>query len=751
MQAKEILKYHSSPRPGKIEIVPSKSCLTQRDLATAYTPGVAEVCKAIRDNESAVYDYTGKGNLVAVITNGTAVLGLGNQGPAVAKPVMEGKAVLFKRFADIDAIDIELGITDPEAMVKTIQAISPTFGGINLEDIRAPDCFYVEENLRKSLDIPVFHDDQHGTAIIVNAAFLNALELTGRKIGNTKVVFSGAGAAATSVANLMLSFGLKRENLILVDIDGVVYKGRAKGMNPYLDKLATTSKVRTLEEALREADAFVGLSVKGIVTKAMLKSMKKDPIVFALANPDPEIAYETAREARKDVVLATGRSDYPNQVNNVLGFPFIFRGALDVRAKEINEDMKKAAVLALRELAKEEVPEIVSKAYGDETFHFGRDYLIPKPFDPRVLLWVAPAVAKAAMDSGVARKPIADLGKYREFLERLLGREHEVMRPIFNQAKRNPKRIVFPEGENEKILDACRTIIEEGIARPILLGPVAKIRKQAERMDLDLKQIDILEPMESKNNRAYAKALHKLRERKGMTAILAQKWVNRRDYFAAMMVNQGDADGLVTGFSRPYAEAIRPSLQVLGPKGPGALVCGLTIVIFKNQHFFFADTAVNVDPSAEKLVATTRLVADWVKAFNIEPRIALLCFSNFGSAPHFISDKIQQAVATLHRENPDLIVDGEMQAETAVTERVLKMTYPFTRLQEPANTLIFPGLNSGNIAVGLLSKLGGAQIIGPILLGMAKPANVLQMGCSVQDIVNLTAFTVAESQRRERK
>lgn len=751
MQSKEILKYHAHPRPGKIEIIPSKPCVTQHDLSTAYTPGVAEVCRAIEADNAAVYEYTGKGNLVAIITNGTAVLGLGNQGPLVAKPVMEGKAVLFKRFADIDAIDIELNLTDPDAIVRTVKALEPGFGGINLEDIRAPDCFYIEENLRKSMKIPVFHDDQHGTAIIVTAAFLNALEVTNRKIEKTRVVFAGAGAAATAVANLFLNFGLERKNLIMVDLHGVVYKGRTVGMNPYLEKLATDSPVRNLDEAIKGADAFIGLSVKGVLKPDHLKSMAKNPIVFALANPDPEISYEEAIAARKDSVIATGRSDYPNQVNNVLGYPFIFRGALDVRAREINEEMKKAAVLALTELAKEEVPETVSKAYGDEVFRFGRNYLIPKPFDSRALLWVAPAVAKAAMASGVAQKPIEDFDRYRENLEKLLGSEHEVMRPIFNKAKRDPKRIVFPEGDSDKIIEACRVIVEEGIAHPILLGPPDKILKQAERMDLDPKSVTIIDHYNSPQLRTYSKLLHKLRERRGLTAVMAQKWVMRRNYYAAMMVHVGDADGLVSGFTRPYGEAIRPVLQILGPKEAPRLVCGLTMMLFKNQRFFFADTAVNIDPGAEQLVTITKLVADRVRAFDIEPRIALLCYSNFGSSPHFISEKIQHAVSILHRDYPDLLVDGEMQADTAISERFLKMTFPFSRLQEAANILIFPGLNSGSIAVSLLAKLGNASAIGPILLGMEKPANVVQMGCAVRDIVNLTALTVVESQRKSVK
>lgn len=747
MQPKEILNYHAYPRPGKIEIVPSKPCATQRDLSTAYTPGVAQVCHEIKRDPSTVYDYTAKGNLVAVITNGSAVLGLGNQGPYVAKPVMEGKAVLFKRFADIDAIDIELNLTDPDEIIKTVQALEPTFGGINLEDIKAPDCFYIEESLRKTMKIPVFHDDQHGTAIIVAAAFLNALSLTNRKIEDVKIVFTGAGAAATAVANLVLSFGVRREHLIMIDIDGVVYKGREIGMNPYLERLATDSPVRNLKEALVGADAFIGLSVKGLLKPDYLKSMAKDPIVFALANPDPEIAYDEAKAVRPDVIIATGRSDYPNQVNNVLGFPFIFRGALDVRAKEINEEMKKAAVLALVELAQEEVPEAVSTAYADETFRFGRDYLIPKPFDPRALLWVAPAVAKAAMASGVAQKPIDNFDAYREKLERLISRELEVMRPIFNIAKRNPKRIVFPEGDHEKILEACRTIVEEGIARPIVLGAEEMILKQAARMDLDPALITIIDPWISPRLRVYAKALHKMRERQGLTAVMAQKLMSRRNYFGAMMIELGDADGMVSGFTRPYAESIRPILQVLGPKGQGRLVCGLTMLVFKNQKYFFADTAVNIDPTAEQLATITRLVANRVRMFDVDPRVALLSFSNFGSSPHFISEKIQRAVSILHQEEPDLVVDGEMQADTAISEKFLKMTYPFSKLQEEANTLIFPGLNSGSIAVSLLAKLGGAHAIGPILLGMRKPANVVQMGCSVRDLVNVTAFTVSESQQ----
>lgn len=744
------LDYHAEGRPGKIAVVPTKPVGTQRDLSLAYSPGVAEPCRAIAENPDDVFRYTARGNLVAVVSNGTAVLGLGNLGPLGAKPVMEGKGVLFKRFADIDVFDIEVDSQNPDEIVRFCEMLEPTVGGINLEDIAAPDCFYIEEQLIKRLSIPVFHDDQHGTAIISGAALLNALEITGRRIEDVRVVFSGAGAAAIATAEHYVRLGVQRENVIMCDREGVVSTSRLKDLDPYKARFAQDTELRTLADAMRGADVFVGLSVKGAVSQDMVKSMADRPIVFALANPDPEIMPEEVAEVRPDAIIATGRTDYPNQVNNVLGFPFIFRGALDVRASAITEEMKMAATRALADLAKEDVPEAVAAAYGQTTFEFGPDYLIPKPFDPRVLLWVSPAVAQAAIDSGVARQPVEPVS-YRHRLEARLGRRREVMRDLILRAQRDPKRIVFPEGENERIIRAAVQLAEEGIAKPILLGRKDRIHARADALHADISCLEILEHWVDDDRReAYAQKFFTKRQRKGVTLDEARDIMRSPRYFASMMVLEGDADGLVAGQEVNYPETIRPALEVIGTAPEVKHVAGLYIMILQHELMFFADTTVNITPDAETLAEIALLSAGFVQRLGIEPQMAMLSFSNFGSSRHPEADKVRDAVQRVKQLAPDLVVDGEMQADTAVAPAILERIFPFSSLQQRANTLIFPDLNSANIAYKLLARVGGAEAIGPILLGMAKPVHVLQRGSEAADIVNLTAIAVVDAQERVR-
>ena len=746
----DALDYHTKGRPGKIEVIATKPCLTQLDLSLAYTPGVAEPCREIVRDSSEAYRYTAKGNLVAVISNGTAVLGLGDIGPLAGKPVMEGKGVLFKRFSDIDVFDIEINEKDPEKFVEIVKSLEPTFGGINLEDIKAPECFYIEQKLVEEMEIPVFHDDQHGTAIIASAGLLNALELAGKKIEDVKVVFCGAGASAIAIANLFLDLGARLDNIIMVDSKGVIYKGREKGMNPYKEKFARETDLRTLAEAMKGADVFIGVSVKGMVTKEMVRSMADNPIVFAMANPDPEIPYPDAKEARDDIIMATGRSDYPNQVNNVLGFPFIFRGALDVHARKINKEMKLAAARALAQLAREDVPEGVCKAYGVDRIVFGRDYIIPKPLDPRVLLWEAPAVAKAAMDTGVARHYIEDMDEYREKLERLINPASRVTNAIIHKASKAPKRIVFPEGVEEKIIRACATMVKQGICRPILIGPKEKVLQKMERIGLSQKEADIIEPSQCDYTEKYRDELYEMRKRKGMTFAKAKKEILRPNVFGSMMVHMGEADGLVSGLTSNYPDTLRPALQIVGIKEGVNRVSGLYMLIMKKGLYFFADTTVNPNPTAEELAEIAICAADTARYFDVEPRVAMLSFSNFGSTPHEFTNKVRKATEIASIRRPDLIIDGEMQADTATNKDILK-EYPFCRLKSEANVLIFPNLDAGNISYKLMIQLGGAFPIGPLLIGMRKPVNILQMGASVSDIVNVAAITVIEAGDNPRK
>jgi malate dehydrogenase (oxaloacetate-decarboxylating)(NADP+) len=743
----EALEYHSRGRKGKVEVVPSKPCRTQEDLSLAYSPGVAEPCLEIAKDPENVYEYTTKGNLVAVISNGTAVLGLGDIGPLAGKPVMEGKGVLFKRFADIDVFDIEVDAKDPGAFVDTVARIAPTFGGINLEDVKAPECFVIEEELKKRLKIPVFHDDQHGTAIISAAALLNALEIAGKKIETAKVVFLGAGASAIACARLYLSYGIRRENLRMVDKSGVIHAGRTADMNEYKAQFAVETKERSLTDALDGADVLVGLSAKGLVSGEMLKKMKKNPIVFALANPEPEITPEEARAARPDVIMATGRSDYPNQVNNVLGFPFIFRGALDVRATEINEAMKKAASQALAALAKMDVPDSVSKAYGGQEFRFGRDYLIPKPFDFRVLLWVAPAVAEAAMTSGVAHKPITDMAAYLRRLESMLSRTREVMGVVIRKARQNPKRIVFPEGEHPKVLRAAKILVEEGICRPILLARPEEVEPLARELQLPMDQIEFVHARSSPRLPEYARLLEERRRRRGSTAGDAWKQAGSRNTFGPLMVEAGDADGVISGLTQHYPDTIRPALQIVGTAPGVRRVSGLYVLVFKDRTFFFADTTVNIDPTAEDLAEIALLTADAVHRFDLEPRIAMISFSNFGSNTHENALKVKRAVEIVKRARPDLPIDGEMQADYAVVPELLEAEYPWAAVRRP-NVLIFPDLQSANAAYKLVWRLAGAEAIGPILMGMRKPVHVLQRAVEVADIVNMAAIAVVDAQEK---
>jgi len=746
----DALEYHRlKGKPGKIAIVPTKPMDTQRDLSLAYSPGVAEPVLEIEKNPSDAYEYTSKGNLVAVISNGTAILGLGDRGALASKPVMEGKGVLFKKFADIDVFDIELNSHDPDEIIKVVAAISPTFGGINLEDIKAPECFYIEEELKKMLDIPVFHDDQHGTAIISSAALANALEIVGKKHEEIRIVISGAGASAISCAELAIRWGVKRENIMLVDSKGVVHSGRTD-LNKYKQRFIMDTDARTLSDAVRGADVFYGLSVANVMTPDMVKSMAQDPVIFAMANPDPEIRPELAKEARKDVIIATGRSDYANQVNNVLGFPFIFRGALDVRAKQINEEMKFAASKALSALAKEDVPDSVIRAYGGESIKFGREYIIPTPLDPRVLLWEAPAVAEMAMKTGMARKMI-DIDEYREQLAYRQGKGEQVRYFFQNKARSSggTKRLAFAEGEEQKIIRAAYQIKEEGIATPILIGNPKTIEQQINLLGLDYKP-EVVDHTSFTKSSKYALAYYELRNRKGMTMNDAAKKVREPNVLGSLMVKMGDADAFVSGLTYDYPEVIRPSLQIHRTAKGTARAAGVYIMIVEDRTYLFTDATVNIDPTAEDLSEIATLAADFAKRLEIEPRVAFLSFSNFGSTPHPLSDKVRKAVELTKSRRPDLQVDGEMQADTAVESLIMEERYPFSAVKD-ANVLVFPSLESANIAYKLLARLGKAKAIGPILLGMGAPVHVLQTGDDVNAIVQIAAVAVMDAMARDSK
>jgi malate dehydrogenase (oxaloacetate-decarboxylating)(NADP+) len=746
IRPEDALDYHSSQPAGKVSTIPTKPCRTQRDLSLAYSPGVAVPCLEIEKDPNLAYRYTSKGNLVAVVSNGTAVLGLGNIGALAGKPVMEGKGVLFKRFGDIDVFDIELASEDPKDIIRACQLMEPTFGGINLEDIKAPECFEVEEELRRTMKIPVFHDDQHGTAIISGAALLNALEIVGKKIEEVKVVFNGAGASGISCARHYMNLGVRLENILMCDTKGVLYQGRTEGMNKYKAMFAAKTDRRTLADALVGADVFFGLSSGNCVTPDMLVNMARDPIVFAMANPDPEIAYDLALATRPDAIVATGRSDFPNQVNNVLGFPFIFRGALDVRATQINEEMKQAATRALAALTKEDVPDSVLRAYGLERLEFGREYIIPKPFDSRVLIWEAAAVAKAAMDTGVARQPV-NLDEYREALERRLGKAHEVMRSMIHKAQRQPKRIVFAEGEETKILRACQILLDERIAVPILLGREQVIRQRTEELHLQLPGIQVVDPKKFPRFGEYVEEFYSLRQRKGVARHEAELAMANPVTFGSMMVRLNDADALIGGLTSHYPDTIRPALQVIDVRPELRRVAGVYVLITpKGDIYCLADATVNIDPSAEDLAEIAIMAAEKARRFNQEPRVAMLSFSNFGSTRHPLSEKVRKAVSLVRQRAPGLVVDGEMQADTAVVPSILEETYPFSTLKGGANVLVFPNLESGNIAYKLLQRIGGCELIGPLLAGLSKPVHVLQRGSEVNDIVHVAAVAVVDAQ-----
>ncbi|MBZ5562158.1 MAG: NADP-dependent malic enzyme [Acidobacteriia bacterium] len=742
----DALDYHRSGRKGKIEVSPTKPCRTQWDLSLAYTPGVAEPCREIHRDPELTFEYTARGNLVAVVSNGTAVLGLGNIGAHAAKPVMEGKAVLFKRFADIDVFDLEVNSQNPEDVIKFCQLLEPSFGGINLEDIKAPECFYIEETLRKTMSIPVFHDDQHGTAIISGAALLNALEVARKDIDKVKVVFNGAGAAGLATAQHYLRLGVRRENLVLCDIHGVVHEGRAEGMNPYLAPFAAKTSKRTLAEAMQGADVFVGLSVGDVVTPEMVKTMAERPIIFAMANPVAEIAYDVAKAARPDAIVATGRSDYPNQVNNVLGFPSIFRGALDVRARAINEEMKIAATHALAALAKEDVPDAVLRAYGIGRLHFGPEYIIPKVFDPRVLIWVSSAVAEAAMRSGVAQITV-EPEEYREYLGRRMGRTYEIMTSVRQHAKAEPKRIVFSEGEHEKVLRASYQLVEENIAHPILLGRPAAIQSKLKELGLEKLVPEVVEPASSPRLEAYVEEFYRVRRRRGVTPSEARELILNPNYFGAMMVRMADADGFVAGVSQHYPDTIRPALQVIGVRAGVRRVSGLYIILTKKDAYFFADPTVNIEPTPEDLAEIAVLAAEVAREFHIQPRVAMLSFSNFGSTAHPLAEKMRRATELVEALDPNLMVDGEMMADVALMPEVIEADYPFCKLKGGANVLIFPDLGSANIAYKLMLRMGGAEALGPILMGMSRPVHVLQRGATVDEIVNMAAIAVVDAQK----
>jgi malate dehydrogenase (oxaloacetate-decarboxylating)(NADP+) len=746
----DALDYHSSGRPGKIQVLPTKPTQTQRDLSLAYSPGVAEPCLQIAQNPEDVYKYTAKGNLVAVISNGTAVLGLGDIGPAASKPVMEGKGLLFKIFADIDVFDLELNTKNVDEFVQIVKALEPTFGGINLEDIAAPLCFEIERRLKEEMKIPVMHDDQHGTAIISGAALMNAVEIQHKKLDTIKIVINGAGAAAVSCSKLYLAIGVKKENLIMFDKDGLLHHGRTDLDDIRRQFFTDRTDVKDLADAMKGADVFVGLSAGNVVTPEMLLSMAANPIVFAMANPEPEISYEVATATRKDLIMATGRSDYPNQVNNVLGFPYIFRGALDVRATTINEAMKLAAVHAIAELAKMPVPEEVNLAYNARNFKFGKDYIIPKPVDSRLITTVSTAVAKAAMESGVANKHITNWSAYHEELISRLGKEDKLMRTISGKAKSEPKRVVFAEADNYKILKSAQIVRDEGIATPILLGNKEKIKELMLANKLELDGVEIIDPLFGTENSAkYAQFLFEKRQRRGITLFDAKKLMNNRNYYGAAMVQFGDADALISGLTRNYAATVKPALQVIGTEPGVQLVAGMYMMITKSGPVFFGDTTVNVNPTAQELVDITVLIERSVKQFNIKPRVAVLSYSNFGSNEGTVPEKTREAVRILHEQYPEMIVDGDMQANFAMNSTLLKDNYAFSYLNgSPANTLIFPNLESGNISYKLLQEIGGAEAVGPILLGMNKPVHVLQLGSSVREIVNVVTIAVVDAQTK---
>ena len=750
IRKQEALDYHEQGRPGKIQVLPTKPYRSQRDLSLAYSPGVAEPCIEISANKELVYNYTAKGNLVAVITNGTAVLGLGDIGPEAAKPVMEGKGLLFKIYADIDVFDIEIDASDVDTFVNTVKAIAPTFGGINLEDIKAPEAFEIERRLKELLDIPVMHDDQHGTAIISGAALLNALEIAKKDITTIKILVNGAGAAAISCAQLYISLGAKKENILMFDSKGLISTSR-KGLDERKAYFASTEPIVSLEKAFKDIDVFLGLSKGNLVTKEMIQSMAKNPIVFALANPDPEISYQDAIEARDDVIMATGRSDNPNQVNNVLGFPYIFRGAMDVRATTINEEMKLAAVYAIAKLAKEPVPEEVNEAYGTKNIGFGMAHIIPKPVDPRLITYVAPAVAKAAMESGVAKKPITDWALYKEELKKRLGLDNKLLNNISIRAKQSPKRVVFAEADNYDVLKAAQIARDEGIAYPILLGDENLIKKTIDKYNIELKEAIIIDPksplMEEKRNE-YAKRFFEKRQRKGCTFFDAKKLVLERNYFGALMLDAGEADAMISGLTRNYKDVIRPALHVIGTAPGVKRVAGMYIMMTKGRPIFFADTTVNLDPTVEELVDITLLVAKAVQSYKITPKIGMLSYANFGSAIGKDACKVRDAVKILHKSHPEIIVDGELQANFALNQQLLNDRFPFSHLaNKNTNTLIFPNLAAGNIAYKLVQEMGEAEAIGPVLLGMRKPFHVLQLDSSVREIVNLISIAVVDAQR----
>jgi len=746
----EALAYHQKPSPGKIQVVPTKKYATQRDLALAYSPGVAAPCLAIEKNPSDAYKYTAKGNLVAVITNGTAVLGLGNIGAEASKPVMEGKGLLFKIFADIDVFDIEVNTENIEEFIQTVKNIAPTFGGINLEDIKAPEAFEIENRLKEELDIPVMHDDQHGTAIISAAALLNALEIAEKNIQDVRIVVSGAGAAAISCTRLYQSFGAKSENIVMLDSKGVIRKDR-ENLTSQKAEFATQRTIDTLEEAMKNADVFIGLSTSDIVSPEMLITMAKNPIVFAMANPDPEIKYHLAVKTRDDIIMATGRSDTPNQVNNVLGFPFIFRGALDVRATSINEEMKKAAVIALADLAKEPVPEQVNIAYGETRLTFGKDYIIPKPFDPRLIAAIPPAVAKAAIESGVALAPITDWEHYEDTLLERMGSDNKIVRLLFNRAKLNPKRVVFAEADQLNVLKAAQIVLEEGVATPILLGRRDEIERLMEELEFD-DEVLIIDPKSDESSiqkNKYAEIYWKQQQRKGITLLAAQKLMRERNYFAAMMVNEGDADALVSGYSTNYGSVLKPMLNLIGMAPGTTRIAATNVMITQRGPMFLSDTAININPSADDLIKIAQMTSGVVKMFGIEPVMAMTSYSNFGSSKDKTATKVREAVSYLHRRHPDLLVDGELQTDFALNSDMLKENFPFSILaNKKVNTLIFPNLESANITYKLLKELNKAESIGPIVMGLRKPVHILQLGASVDEIVNMTAVAVVDAQQK---
>ena len=751
IKKEDALAYHRKNRPGKIEIQPTKSLMTSRELSMAYSPGVAHPCLAIEEDPRLAYEYTAKGNLVAVITNGSAVLGLGNIGPLAGKPVMEGKGVLFKKFADIDVFDIELKTDNADQFIQAVKALEPTFGGINLEDISAPDCFYIEEHLKEQLNIPVFHDDQHGTAIISAAALANAVELIGKRLDEIKVVYNGAGAAGVACCKLHMTMGVKKENVILCDSRGVIYKGREKGMNRYKEELAAETDCRTLAEAMEGADVFVGISVKDAVTPKMLKSMADHPIVFAMANPDPEIDYDLAKQTRPDAILATGRSDFPNQVNNVLCFPFIFRGALDCQASEINEQMKLAAAQALAELARQDVPDCVCKAYGGKHMHFGAEYLIPTPFDPRAMLWVSPAVVKAAMETGVAGKPIEDLEAYSHQLERLLGMSRQVVRIAIKKAQQHPQRIVFPEGDHPQILMAAQAIQEERFATPILLGKPSKIQEVIKREDLQINADDltIIDPEASEHLSHYIEMLIKRRHRKGVTLNQATyNMTQDRNFFGAAMVSCGEADALLSGLNCNYSRVIQPALQLVDKEPNTHRISSLHMIMQNRQLYFFADTIVNISPDVQNLVEIILHTANFVRELDIEPRIAVLSYSNFGSSRNAETQKIAEAVQQVKESDPTLNIDGEMMVDFAINPELRQQFYPFSTLEGAANVFIFPELNSANIASRMMNRLGKAEKVGPILMGFSKSIHVLHRGAEMQDIMNMAAIAAMDGAKK---